>query len=500
MTNDYIFSDITLKVINSVIENKKVSGVLISKIPETDKDQLKFLYNVDNFTAGLYCYSHKSLPMLCKNCNSTTKFSSLAKGFRKFCCISCSNIFNNKEHNIIKNKTRSEKLNSKNNKLLSICKSEYLDPNNIKNIETLALEHNLTYSILRKHLSNLNLTKTSKVKVNRHTLKTKEKYPELFDPKFFLSQQELKKSSKIIAKEIGVSPNSICVYARNNGTPFPNFNGSSSGEFEIGEIFTSLDTIKNSRSIIPPYEIDIFVPKYNIGIEYNGSYWHSEFNGKDKHYHIRKQLLAEEKNIKLIQIFDFEWNNKKHQIEGYLKSLLNENLRIFARNTIIKCPTKQETKMFFDENHIHGNTGHKFSYGLYNDGILVSLISLGKSRFSKKYDYEVLRFCNKIGITVVGGLSKLISYIKKNLEFNSLVSYTHRRLFDGKSFINSGFELSHKTQPGYFWANEYSYEILSRHKTQKHKLNTNLTETEYMKSKGYNKVWDCGQLVFCLYK
>ena len=494
------FSDITLRVISAVSDNKKASGVLISKIPEADKCLLRAMYDVEDYLDGLYCYAKKTKPAICKNCDNRTKLFRLSKGFKKFCSVVCANRSNNKLYNTQKNKSRSDNTKISNAPILELCVSEYINSNNIQTIKEIAETYDISPSTLSKHLSENNIKSSVDIKSVLHNIKMKKDFPQLFEQTFFLEHQESKKSSKVVAKELGISPNTICVYARNAGAPFPNELGSSSGEFEVGQIFNSYDIIKNSRSLISPYEIDIFLPKYNIGIEYNGAYWHSEVNGKDKQYHIRKQILAEENNIKLIQIFDFEWKTKSLQIEGYLKSLINENVRIYARNTEIRYPSKFETKEFFDTNHIHGNIGFKFSYGIYHNNELVSVLSIGKSRFTKKYDYEVLRFCNKIGITVVGGLSKLISHIKKTLEFNTIVSYTHRRLFDGNSFIKAGFELSHKTEPGYFWANQYTEEVLSRHKTQKHKLNTTMTESEYMKSKHFVKIWDCGQLVFCLYK
>lgn len=48
------------------------------------------------------------------------------------------------------------------------------------------------------------------------------------------------------------------------------------------EIFTYLqsigirDIIRNERTIIKPYEIDLYSPSYKIGIEFDGLKWHSD--------------------------------------------------------------------------------------------------------------------------------------------------------------------------------------------------------------------------------
>lgn len=50
-------------------------------------------------------------------------------------------------------------------------------------------------------------------------------------------------------------------------------------------------------------EIDIFIPELNIGIEFNGLFWHSK-DRKPSNYHFNKSLLADAAGIKLIQIWE----------------------------------------------------------------------------------------------------------------------------------------------------------------------------------------------------
>lgn len=494
------FSNQTQKIIQAVSTGTKISGRLTSQITEQEKSYFRTQFGVDNFLAGIYCFVHNSEPTLCLCCGNKTEFKNVKVGFNRFCSVSCATKTNNKINNSEKNSQKSKNYFAQNLDKLVLCSEEYCNKDNIKTISELAKQYNITYSLLRKYLSDNNLIKFGDIKQKRQNKKTQENFPELFDKTFFIEQQERKKSSKIVSAELGVSPNTLCVYARKLDTPFKSI--SSSGEFEVKSFFKELTQIEeNSRKVIYPYELDIFLPKFNIAVEYNGAFWHSEENGKDKNYHINKQISTEQLGIKLIQIFDFEWANRKTQIQGYFNYLLGNNITpIYARKTVVSEISSKQSSEFLNLNHIHGAIGASKHYGLFFNNELVSVLTLGKSRFTKKYDYEVVRFCNKLNTNVIGGLSKLISYIKHNLQFNTIVSYTHRRLFDGNSFLKAGFELSHKTEPGYFWANKYSSTILSRHKTQKHKLNTELTESEYMKMCGYVKIWDCGQLVFIFKK
>lgn len=79
---------------------------------------------------------------------------------------------------------------------------------------------------------------------------------------------------------------------------------------------------RSNRSLIKPLEIDLYIPEKNIGIEFNGNYWHDS-NHKDKYYHQRKLNKCIEKGITLINIFGHEWKEKEDFYKKYLKYLLD---------------------------------------------------------------------------------------------------------------------------------------------------------------------------------
>jgi hypothetical protein len=58
------------------------------------------------------------------------------------------------------------------------------------------------------------------------------------------------------------------------------------------------NVIRKDRGILNGKEIDIYLPDYNIGIEFNGLYYHSNLF-VDNNYHVNKSNLANEKGIKL---------------------------------------------------------------------------------------------------------------------------------------------------------------------------------------------------------
>jgi hypothetical protein len=76
--------------------------------------------------------------------------------------------------------------------------------------------------------------------------------------------------------------------------------------------------IENSRKIITPLELDIYLPEINLGIEINGVYWHS-LHQSDQY---KKLYICNEKNINLIQIYDLEWEKQKNIIQNLLTSFI----------------------------------------------------------------------------------------------------------------------------------------------------------------------------------
>lgn len=257
------------------------------------------------------------------------------------------------------------------------------------------------------------------------------------------------------------------------------------------------DAINNSRKVISPYELDIFIPSKNVAIEYNGNYWHSSnIKNCDKYGHLHKTELCQLQNIRLIHIFEWEWANRQEICKSIISSALGiYKQKIYARKCIVKEVSSKDAKQFLEENHIQGSINSSHNYGLYYNNELVQLICIGKSRF-KKDEYELLRMCTKLYTQVIGGFSKLM----KHQPYNIVYSYIDRSKFTGFSYDNIGFEIINITDPSYTY---YKNNIkLNRISAQKHKLSKLLgesfdstkTEIENMTNAGWLQVYDCGNI------
>lgn len=260
--------------------------------------------------------------------------------------------------------------------------------------------------------------------------------------------------------------------------------------------------IDNCRSLFNGHkELDIYLPDYNLAIEFDGIYWHSNINSN---YHVNKTNLCESKGIKLFHIFENEWMNptKREIWKSIILNSLNKSRVIYARKCEIR-KVKEGIKSFLNKNHMQGFTPSEVNYGLYYQDELVSLMTFGKSRYDTSYDYEILRFCNVLNTRVIGGASRLLTHFMRDYQTKSIVSYANRRWSTGTLYESIGFKKVKVLPPSYFYTKD-CYTLLSRYQCQKHKLpkllkenyDPNLTEYQNMIKNRYRILYDCGNLKY----
>jgi hypothetical protein len=275
---------------------------------------------------------------------------------------------------------------------------------------------------------------------------------------------------------------------------------SSSHENEIADWLESFTEVeRRKRNLIQNREIDIYLPDKKLAIEFNGLYWHSELF-KNKWYHLDKTKRCSELDIKLIHVFEDDWIYRKEIIKSIILNKMNliED-KIWARKCYIKEIGIKECKKFLIENHIQGYSNCKYKLGLFKDGELVSVMTLGTRKTNSKSEFELIRFCNKININVVGAASKLLNYFIKEYKWSGkIVSYADISIFSGNLYEKLGFQNIHLSKPNYYWV--IGDKRYHRFKYNKKKLvnkfgsDANLSETQIMNNWGYHKIWSCGQV------
>ena len=263
--------------------------------------------------------------------------------------------------------------------------------------------------------------------------------------------------------------------------------------FYSGKVVTSV------RDKIPPMKLDIFLPEFNLGIEINGSYWHSE-KFKDRNYHLRKYNLCKDKGIRLISIWEWEILKNKDKIENFIKNLILEKKKLFARKLQIKEVSVLEQREFLDINHLQDYVPCTHALGLYTkEDELIQLMTL---RIKSKKDklYEIGRLATKTGFTVIGGTKRLFKHLLSLVDFETIISYNNMDKFTGDTYESLGMSFESVSIP-YGWIGNLEY--LPRYATQKSKLvkqgyDKNLSESEIMRSEGFEKIYLTGVSKFVL--
>ena len=269
----------------------------------------------------------------------------------------------------------------------------------------------------------------------------------------------------------------------------------------------SIEYIQNDRQQIKPKELDFYIPKANLAIEINDIASHNSTlsfrntsNIRPYNYHFNKTQLAKEKGIHLIHIFEYEMMDKDryNKITSYIKSILNiDTIRVYARNCEVKEISSKEAREFLDIHHFQNYASSSIKLGLYYKNELVEVMTFGKPRFNKNYEYELIRLCTSSSYKVIGGSQKLFKYFLNKYNPKSIISYCDVSKFTGDVYEKLGFTLVEYTQPNYVWTNYVN--TFPRYLTQKHKLKEmfndleeGYTEDSAMMSHGYVKIYDCG--------
>ena len=266
------------------------------------------------------------------------------------------------------------------------------------------------------------------------------------------------------------------------------------------------DVQQHCRTLISPYEVDICIPSKKLAIEFDGLFWHSTAanNERSKYYHLMKTQLCEAAGYKLVHVFENEWLLQKDIVKSRLLAQLGiYSQAIYARKCKVAEVNVSKAKEFLNCCHIQGAVNAKVNLGLFYNDELVSLMTFGKCRFDKKHEWEMLRFCCKLGHHVIGGAGKLLKHFERQYAPKSIVSYADRRWSQGKLYEALGFKLDHASAPNYWYFKNCSMQLESRVKYQKHKLKKILplfdpakSELQNMNANGYNTIYDCGNLVY----
>ena len=305
----------------------------------------------------------------------------------------------------------------------------------------------------------------------------------------------------IVCKEHGTFKQVPYVHLSGCGCQICNTSSISKPEKEIVDYIALLigedAVITNSRKMLDGQEIDIFIPSLKIAIEYDGLYWHSEANGKDRNYHLKKTELAESKGVRLIHIFEDEWLEHKEIVLNKIKHIIgkDDSTIIGARKCQIKTINNDVANVFLNDYHIQGCVNSTDYYGAYYNNELVGVMTFLKE---KEGHWNMTRFATNFNYRLPGLANKLFkSFVVHNNPIE-VKTFLDRRwgTLNGNVYDKMGFKLEEIEKPDYSYVRGHSrYHKFGFRKQTLHKkygLPLSMTENEMTQKLGYQRIWNCG--------
>lgn len=424
---------------------------------------------------------------VCKTCGKPVKFFGYSKGFGQHCCAKCTqadkkvrdkykdsctyiygenfyNEFNKKGKQTKKEKYGDENYNNL-NKMKTTCLERYGVENammskEIQNrgkqtcLERYGVENYMLSEEFRKNLS-MYLDKSRQTCLERYGVENVTQHPEI-----------KAKISNVCQEKYGCKWNCMRPEAHNSN------NVNSKPNLYVRSLLDKYDIKYTIEFSIEKYVFDFKVGDILIEVNPHATHnvnWSPYKNVKiDKDYHQLKTNVGKNAGYKVVNLWDWD------DAEKVIKSFTNKTT-IYARECNIKKVSKKDAKIFLNEYHFQGNCNNqKYIYGLYHNDILIQIMSFGKPRYNKNYEYELLRLCTKFGYNVIGGSQKLFKHFILDCNPNSIISYCDDSKFIGKVYETLGFKLKNKPAPSKHW--------------YKFKGNIHITDN-LLRQKGYDKLF-----------
>ena len=540
------------EIILSSPKGKANSRYIKKNFPKEYQDIIKC--PGDTFSEQLYNYFYGSPQHICPVCGKNTPFRNIMYGYSEFCSITCSYKGESRikkaqqtclERYGVKNPSQSKEIQKKKedtclknygvksgfqlqDKFEETCLERYgvKNPSQSKEIQKKKEDTCLKnygvksgfqtearyQSMMEKYgVDNPSLVPELQEKKKKtwraNFLKKHQIHIGFADNGDWICQCPYKNCDKCIEKQF-IIPQQVFNDRRRNQTelctkllPIGHSNQGTTLELFVQNILDEygIEYQTNVRDIIPPKEVDIYIPSKNIAIECNGIYWHSY---KDPQYHIAKYSACRKTGVQLLTIWEDWIRNKPEVVKSILKSKLGLiERKIYARHCSVKVVDSKTCKLFLDSNHIQGSSPSSIKLGLYYNDELVSLMTFSKSRMGvgKNEDgYELVRFCNLGDTNTIGGASKLLKYFIKQYNPTKIISYSSNDISNGHLYETLGFHSDHVSSGAYWYISQNNFERYHRLSFCKSRLKDlgydteGKTESQIMLELPYWRIYDSG--------
>lgn len=258
------------------------------------------------------------------------------------------------------------------------------------------------------------------------------------------------------------------------------------------------DFIPHERSIIPPKELDFYIPKANLAIEVSPTYYHRDEHLQDEKYHYDKYEQSMMANVDLITIFD--WNDEEYIISLLYDKIVNENkknIKNVSYSFHIVNSLNLEHKTFYDNNVIMSNkmfeNNGSFKFiTLENDN---EILAIAKFKNNNKI-IEIIEIAQS---KMYSNAMRIIAEkcIELNAEIDCVVFNSKNEFGYNYELKELGFKEGQVTKGELIWANDRDNVYISSHNAESAlndelKYNSKEELHSILEGLGFVAIYDCG--------
>lgn len=221
------------------------------------------------------------------------------------------------------------------------------------------------------------------------------------------------------------------------------------------------------------------------------------------------QLAYRANGVLLVQLWEDIWITRPMQVLSRINSILGKNSTVHGRKTKVVALSQPEADSFFDRYHLQASASSRYKYALTLDNEVVAMASFSARRNMTRREkagytsVELIRFATKDGITVQGGLSKLIRHLIKTIAPDDVMTYADMDWSYGQGYTRLGFELVSASAPAEIWLNTENMTRVFPHRLppEIRSAISGMSSAEadvYLAAKHYLRVYNTGNLKYIL--
>ncbi|RZL13789.1 MAG: hypothetical protein EOO89_16980, partial [Pedobacter sp.] len=181
----------------------------------------------------------------------------------------------------------------------------------------------------------------------------------------------------------------------------------------------------------------------------------------------------------IIKLWEDIWALHSTKVLSRIVSITGMNKLTGARNCTAETLNKADADLFLNKHHLQGSVNAKYRLGLRYKQDIVAVATFSTRPMPERGEgyisAELIRFCSASGLTVTGGLSKLITFFNRTFHPNDIMTYADLDWSTGESYEKLGFNYEGTTDPIVFWVDPVTMQRFQAHRLPLYIMDTVVT-------------------------